>query len=58
MRAVEQAINKRILHRRIGVTQHAGHLPDDRIHQYHRGDLSARQHKITDAQLFIDPALQ
>ena len=54
MRAVEQAVGKRILLGRLHIAQHAGQQPQHSIHQHHGGQFAAGNHKVANADFFID----
>ena len=53
MRAIQQAIGKRIFCRRVAVTQRTRYLANAGINQCHGSKLTARQHKISQRNLNI-----
>src|SRR6185437_2695776 len=56
MRAIQQAVRKRILHRGLRITQRAFLQSAERVDHYRGGQLTTRQHVITDRQFLVDLA--
>ena len=57
VRTVQQTTDKRIFHRRSGISEHARQLADNGVNQHHRRQLATGQHEIAEADLVRDAGL-
>src|SRR6185295_15172945 len=58
LRAVEQPVGERLLHRRGRVAERPGQLPHHGVDQRHGGELAAREDEVSDRDLFVHPLVQ
>src|SRR6185503_13872201 len=58
LRAIEQPVGERLLHRGGLVAERPGELAHHRIDQRHRRQLAAREHEVADRDFLVDPALE